>query len=616
MSKDSLFKAIRNEDVVLWVGAGFSRYAGYPAGASLKDILYSSLSSSDKKAVTKNAPLAQLVDEIITIQLGSRQYINDILLQLYRAKPLSTETHDLLAKIPHIKYIVTTNYDTMIENAIQNSHVVVHSKDIAYTHGKVPVYKIHGDLKDLDSIILGSKDYRHFFNKENDSLMWDTIKSLAAKHTILFVGYGFEDPNVIAMFERVFEAIKDNMKVAYLVAPKLPKIKIASLQSQRIRFIKSTGEQLIEDIIQDIKSNLSKDIEHALTSATTATQFIRGLGLQGTFINESNGIKLNNLVNISGPTERSLTWRIRQNSTLRQSLYNIATGKVIGKIKLTNEDIASATLSVHGIPLFDVDELHIGTLPLKKMNFDVEFEDGAIFRNISTEVFIIPSEVQLSIYFQNISITLNSSSETKNEVNFSFSRIGPYISTSHAIEVVQFLRHSGLGKSFTLIREDGQIVEHKLNTLPQLTALGDSIFIYVKALQLIEKKFKFKFKNITDIDKYKEDTENLYNILVGTKLDLAGKDTVLTASLDGNEGIDEWIESIKNEPIITIDVRSVYNFDIHGKKIEVHYLQSVEVKDPIFSIKGTKHVITSATKNTTLKFIFPIPEEFTNAEKT
>lgn len=32
MDKQKLFEYIRGEDVVIWAGAGFSKYAGYPLG--------------------------------------------------------------------------------------------------------------------------------------------------------------------------------------------------------------------------------------------------------------------------------------------------------------------------------------------------------------------------------------------------------------------------------------------------------------------------------------------------------------------------------------------------------------------------------------------------------
>lgn len=40
---DPLCDLIRNEKVILWVGSGFSSYAGYPTGPQLRDTLLKGL---------------------------------------------------------------------------------------------------------------------------------------------------------------------------------------------------------------------------------------------------------------------------------------------------------------------------------------------------------------------------------------------------------------------------------------------------------------------------------------------------------------------------------------------------------------------------------------------
>jgi len=43
MNKEDLFNYIRKEEVVIWAGAGFSKYAGYPLGGELKDLIFNAL---------------------------------------------------------------------------------------------------------------------------------------------------------------------------------------------------------------------------------------------------------------------------------------------------------------------------------------------------------------------------------------------------------------------------------------------------------------------------------------------------------------------------------------------------------------------------------------------
>ena len=48
MASKRIFELIRREEVVLFAGAGMSRYAGFPSGAELADILHKNLSDDIK----------------------------------------------------------------------------------------------------------------------------------------------------------------------------------------------------------------------------------------------------------------------------------------------------------------------------------------------------------------------------------------------------------------------------------------------------------------------------------------------------------------------------------------------------------------------------------------
>ena len=47
MSLDILFENIRKEEVVLWIGSGFSMYAGMPSGNDLKSMIIRELLKYD-----------------------------------------------------------------------------------------------------------------------------------------------------------------------------------------------------------------------------------------------------------------------------------------------------------------------------------------------------------------------------------------------------------------------------------------------------------------------------------------------------------------------------------------------------------------------------------------
>ena len=75
MHKENLFNLIRNEEVVIWAGAGLSLYAGYPSGKTLGEVLYSNLSESEKNIINPNSTLPDLAEEIYRIKGGNKNYI-------------------------------------------------------------------------------------------------------------------------------------------------------------------------------------------------------------------------------------------------------------------------------------------------------------------------------------------------------------------------------------------------------------------------------------------------------------------------------------------------------------------------------------------------------------
>jgi NAD-dependent SIR2 family protein deacetylase len=220
MSKESLFKHIRSEDVVLWVGAGFSGYAGYPVGNALRDQIAAVLQPEERKLVDPNLSLADLAEEFVRLKNGSKNELIRLVRTIYSKDPVSTKDHQALAAIPHIKTIITTNYDPLLERVYgERGNLILRESDISLLDKqKVNIIKIHGDLSDTESIVLTKSDYADFYRQDWSSPFWAYLATLMASRVVLFIGYGLEDPNIIAMFEHISKHLKRMRKEAYFVA--------------------------------------------------------------------------------------------------------------------------------------------------------------------------------------------------------------------------------------------------------------------------------------------------------------------------------------------------------------------------------------------------------------
>ncbi|WP_454844822.1 SIR2 family NAD-dependent protein deacylase [Priestia megaterium] len=254
MPLERLIDKIRNNEVILWTGAGFSLYAGMPNVGKIQDEILNSCTEEEKEYLQRLSDLSDMTGNFVEMRNNSRNDLNRILTKLIDVDPISLSTHTLLTEIPQIDTIVTTNYDTLFEEAYGRSlSTIVQNSHIPYTDDrKVKLYKIHGDIKQPNTIIITKKDYTDFFRRENEPI-WNKIKSLIAEKTILFVGYSLSDQNIDYLLDNVIANLGDNMKESFLVTPHLPKHKISAFSQKKVEYIPMTGEELVQEIHTEIK---------------------------------------------------------------------------------------------------------------------------------------------------------------------------------------------------------------------------------------------------------------------------------------------------------------------------------------------------------------------------
>lgn len=102
-----------------------------------------------------------------------------------------------------IRLIVTTNFDRVLEESLYNSSQGI-TQWVAFTHdqcdrvrseiskGSQVIFKIHGDIKDFDSIVLTQIDYQNLYYKRRDYTF--LLAKLLDSYTFLFLGFSLDDP--------------------------------------------------------------------------------------------------------------------------------------------------------------------------------------------------------------------------------------------------------------------------------------------------------------------------------------------------------------------------------------------------------------------------------------
>ena len=105
---------------------------------------------------------------------------------------------------------MTTNYDEFIEGEYRAQRGVMllkfYERSIdavmnAYREKKPFIFKLHGDINDIDSIILGNRSYEKLLN--GDTAYRSCVESIFNMSSILFVGFGGGDPDLDRIISRV-----------------------------------------------------------------------------------------------------------------------------------------------------------------------------------------------------------------------------------------------------------------------------------------------------------------------------------------------------------------------------------------------------------------------------
>lgn len=193
--------------LVVFVGAGVSKNSGLPDWKELiKDYAeYRGIKEfSSKQFLT--------IPEEVFERYGSSKYYEIVGKILFR-KYFPNSIHRILDEMD-LTYIVTTNYDTLIEDQIKKLQIVSKDENLPYTNSNRMLIKMHGDFKNKN-IVLKKSDYDNY--EKNFPLISTLIKGLFTTNTVLFIGYSYNDTNVQQIMNWIKDILKEETRKAFLV---------------------------------------------------------------------------------------------------------------------------------------------------------------------------------------------------------------------------------------------------------------------------------------------------------------------------------------------------------------------------------------------------------------
>jgi hypothetical protein len=441
-------------------------YAGYPSGKRLAEILVENLTLKEKESIDTNIPLPDLAEEFYRLKGSNKNSLLQILNETFLKKADSKETHERLAIIPHFRTVITTNYDSLFEDSYgPGAQKIYKTTHIPYINNKkTQIFKVHGDLNEPESIIITKSDYNNFFkDNEDNSTFWSVIRERLATNAVLFLGYNLEDPNVSVIFDRITEALGENRKECFLVAPNLPQHKVNNLVKKGIHYIDSTAEVLISELLLHLKEHIISDIESGKTSADTFRHFLANIDLLPDLKADSNSYKVTSLKGTKEEIHGTANFTCKNEKDFITELNDFAQGRKFGTFEIPEDKLLNADFWYGGVKFPNSEgvlKLEFKSNPKLESKIDVRFDDNFEFSDIPIKLYGSPSLIEIHLELDNAEVIVNVNLETMPEikVNLNYKHKEICKNVKSEIELFTFLKNLSEGKEFTVFSESGESI--------------------------------------------------------------------------------------------------------------------------------------------------------------
>lgn len=215
----SLMDELLSGNVVLFAGAGISTedrnvfpstfYDDIRRGLKLHETETISFSGLMSRYCAQPNGRANLLREI----RKRLEYIRSFP-ELYRS---ASRFHSELSTFFFIQSVVTTNWDAYFE---QECGAIPFVNPEDFTFWSIPgrkVFKIHGSISNLGSIVATTEDYRKCYERLEKGLLGSSLKMMLATKTILYVGYSFRDEDFIPIHSLLRKEMGQLMPQGFIV---------------------------------------------------------------------------------------------------------------------------------------------------------------------------------------------------------------------------------------------------------------------------------------------------------------------------------------------------------------------------------------------------------------
>ena len=214
-----LLRFILNGDAVLFVGAGVSAEMGYPSWheqvrAVCQCLKAKGIDYSEEKIdkIMNSAGCDVAFRELEEIPGVGRRCLLEMIREVTTSsRPKNDSLYNVITHWPFSCY-VTTNFDNELIEHLRRNRPDDHYSVMDNTKSGMSmmhkdsdrlVFKIHGELTDVDNAVVTSSDYADFRSKDSRQYYRDALERLFRDRNVIFIGYSLKDADLRYVLERV-----------------------------------------------------------------------------------------------------------------------------------------------------------------------------------------------------------------------------------------------------------------------------------------------------------------------------------------------------------------------------------------------------------------------------
>lgn len=294
-----LAKVLKLNDCVLFIGSGISMWSNLPSWSGLISELIDFMKNNGLnvtlvKRELENGELLQAASYGLD-KLSQEQKI-DFFRRVCRVESANpSEIHKKIVQL-EVPNFITTNYDRLIEKSLYKwcsnaCFNVVTNKQLAEmgmlqnSRSSNFVFKPHGDIGDIDSIILTREQYRSLLEGGERHQTLEVLKHLMVSRPIVYLGFGLRDPDFMYLRDILSNIYQGNVRDHYAIMADVEKdeveywkknygIQIIGYKTQVDAQGKKTHDELLE-LLESIKNELEENTEQVISSAEQTLAIIR-----------------------------------------------------------------------------------------------------------------------------------------------------------------------------------------------------------------------------------------------------------------------------------------------------------------------------------------------------